>query len=182
MITMRADVVIISVTIGKTATGLYSPAVGLVNMAFLAPMAIYSVMVPVLSNLYKHHPQQAHKTALRTILLSLLVGVGLAIIYNSGAPLITTLLGPSYEASVDTLKILSWVLLFKCGSFAFATIMVATNQQAKRTFIQVIAAMTNIILNFLIVFRFGINGVAFVYVITEIILFIGYAWYAWRMK
>ncbi len=182
MITMRADVVIISVTIGKTATGLYSPSVGLVNMAFLAPMAIYWVMLPVLSNLYKHHPDQAEKTALRTIILSLVVGIGLTLLFFVGAPLIIKLLGPSYNDSVEVLKILSWVLLFKCGSFALATIIVAKNLQAKRTIIQVIAATINILLNFLIVFRYGINGVALVYVVTEIILFLGYSWYVWRMK
>ncbi len=182
MITMRADVVIISITIGKTATGLYSPAVGLVNMAFLAPMAIYMVMLPVLSNLYKHNPQQAQKTSIRTIFLSLTIGVGLTLIFFFGAPLLPILLGPSYTDSVSALKILSLVLLFKCGSFAFVTIMVATNQQAKRIQIQVIAATINIILNFLIVFKYGINGVAFVYVITEIILFVGYSWYVWRTR
>jgi O-antigen/teichoic acid export membrane protein len=182
MITMRADVIIISVTIGKTATGLYSPAVGLVNMAFLAPMAIYWVMLPVLSNLYKHHPEQAEKTALRTIFLSLLVGVGLTLLFFVGAPLITKLLGQSYVESIEVLKILSWVLLFKCGSFALATIIVAKNLQAKRTLIQVVAATSNIVLNFLIVYNFGINGVALVYVVTEIILFLGYSWYVWRTK
>jgi O-antigen/teichoic acid export membrane protein len=182
MITMRADVVIISLTIGKTATGLYSPSVGLVNMAFLAPMAIYMVMLPVLSNLYKHHPEQAQKTASRTILLSILVGFVLTFGYFVGAPLITALLGPSYQGSINVLKILSWVFIFRCGSFAFTAIMVATNQQSKRTFIQVIAAITNIVLNLLVVFRFGINGVAFVYVLTEIIIFTGYAWFVWRRK
>jgi O-antigen/teichoic acid export membrane protein len=180
MITMRADVVIVSLTIGKTATGLYSPSVGLVNMAFLAPMAIYSVMLPVLSNLYEHHPPQAKKTAIRTILLSLMVGIGLTTAYFLGAPLVTTLLGPSYKGSVEVLRILSLVLLFKCGSFAMAAIMVATNQQVKRTYIQVIAAIANIILNLLVVSRFGINGVAFVYVITEIILMVGYTWVVWK--
>lgn len=182
MITMRADVVIVSLTVGKTATGLYSPSVGLVNMAFLAPMAIYSVMLPVLSNLYEHHPTQAQTTAIRTILLSLVVGIGLSGVYFLGAPLVTTLLGESYKGSILVLRILSLVLLFKCGSFAMAAIMVATNQQVKRTSIQVFAAIANIVLNYLVVFHFGINGVAWVYVITEIILFFGYTWYVWRMR
>jgi O-antigen/teichoic acid export membrane protein len=182
MIIMRADIVIISLTIGKTATGLYSPAVGLVNMAFLVPMAIYMVMLPVLSNLYKNHPEQAQKTASRTILLSLFVGIVLTFAYFIGAPLITTLLGSSYQGSIEVLKILSWVLIFRCGSFAFTAIIVATNQQAKRTFIQVIAAITNIVLNLLVVYKYGINGVAFVYVLTEIITFFGYSWVIWRKK
>jgi O-antigen/teichoic acid export membrane protein len=180
MITMRADVVIVSFTIGKTATGLYSPSVGLVNMAFLAPMAVYSVMLPVLSNLYKNHPQQAGKTALRTIFLSLVIGMGLTTAYYVGAPLVTKLLGTSYTGSVEVLKILSLVLLFKCVSFALAAIIVATNKQVKRTAVQVIAAISTILLNILVVFRFGINGVAWVYVVTEIVLMMGYTWVVWK--
>jgi O-antigen/teichoic acid export membrane protein len=180
MITMRADVVIVSLTLGKTATGLYSPAVGLVNMAFLVPLAVYLVMVPVLSNLYQNHSQQATKTAIRTIALSLFLGIGLTLLVRIGSPLIILLLGPSYTASVAILKILSWVLLFKCGSYAMAAILVATDRQMKRTSIQVIAALANIILNFSIVFWLGIKGVAYVYVFTEIILFAGYSYYALR--
>ncbi len=182
MITMRADVVIISLTLGKTATGLYSPSVGLVNMAFLAPMAVHLVMVPVLSNLYQNHQQQARKTALRTIGLSLLLGVGLTFVFILGSPLIITLLGPTYSGSVEILRILSWVLLFKSGSFAMAAILVATDQQVKRTSVQVIAAIANIVMNLMVVFWLGINGVAYVYVITEMILFAGYSWFVWRKK
>jgi O-antigen/teichoic acid export membrane protein len=180
MINMRADVVIVSLTLGKTATGLYSPAVGLVNMAFLVPLAVHLVMVPVLSNLYQNHSQQATKTAIRTIALSLLLGIGLTLLVRIGSPLIILLLGPSYTGSVAILKILSWVLLFKCGSYAMAAILVATDRQMKRTSIQVIAALSNIILNFIIVFWLGIQGVAYVYVLTEIILFAGYSFYVLR--
>ena len=181
-ITMRADVVIISVTLGKTATGLYSPAVGLVNMAFLVPLAVHLVMVPVLSNLHQNHPQQAKKTARHTIFLSLLLGIGLSLLYYVGSPLIIPLLGPSYAGSVAILQILSWLLLFKCGSYAMAAILVATDQQVKRSSIQVIAAISNIVLNLLVVFWLGIKGVAFVYVITEVILFAGYTWLVVRKK
>jgi O-antigen/teichoic acid export membrane protein len=182
MITMRADVVIISLTLGSTATGLYSPSVGLVNMAFLAPMAIYLVMVPVLSNLYQNNPQQARKTALRSIGLSLLLGIGLTLVFSFGSPLVITLLGSSYTGSVEILRILSWVLLFKCSSFAMAAILVATDQQVNRTSVQVVAAAVNIIMNLIVVYWIGINGVAIVYVLTEMILLVGYSWYVWRKK
>jgi O-antigen/teichoic acid export membrane protein len=182
MVTMRADVVIISITLGKTATGLYSPAVGLVNMAFLVPAAIHLVMVPVLSNLYLNHPQQAKKTAFRTVILSLVIGSVLSILFFFGAPLIIPLLGPSYAGSVAILQILSWLLLFKCGSFAMAAILVAKDQQLQRTSIQMIAALTNIGLNLIVVFWLGVKGVALVYVITEVILFFGYTWFVVRKK
>ena len=180
MVTLRADVVIIGLTLGDYATGIYSPAVGLVNMALLAPMAVYTVMLPVLGNLYRNHPTQALKSSYRTIALSFAIGVGLMLIFMFGAPLVTLILGPSYQASVAVIRILSLVLLFKCVSFGMAAIMLATDKQTKRTIVQTIAAAVNVALNISIVYILGVRGVAGVYVFTEIILLVGYTWVVWH--
>jgi len=180
MVTLRADVVIIGLTLGEYATGIYSPAVGLINMALLVPMAVYTVMLPVLGNLYRSQPQQAIKTSYRTIALSLAIGVGLMLIFFFGAPLVVLVLGQSYQASVAVVRILSLVLLLKCVSFAMAAIMIATDKQTKRTIVQTISAAANVALNLSIVYILGVKGVAGVYVITEIILLIGYTWVVWH--
>lgn len=177
---MRVDVFIVSLILGKTATGLYSPAVGLVNMAFLAPAAVYNVMVPVLSHLYQAHPFQARATARRAVFLSLALGLVLTLIFWVGAPLAVLVLGKSFVQSVGILRILSLVLFFKCLSFAMAAIIVATDQQARRTLVQAVAVAANVVLNLLVVSWAGIQGVAVVYVLTEVILLIGYARIAWR--
>jgi O-antigen/teichoic acid export membrane protein len=170
MVTMRADVVIVGLILGKVATGLYSPAVGLINMAFLAPLAIYLVAVPVLSNLYLNHPQQARRTAARFLLLSLGLGVILTAGFAAAAPLVVYLLGASFQGSVDILRILSLVLFFKSGSFALAATILATNQQAKRTMVQAVAAGFNILSNLLVATWIGI----------EVILLVGYGWIVGR--
>ena len=180
MVTLRADVVIIGLTLGEYATGIYSPAVGLVNMALLVPMAVYTVMLPVLGNLYRSHPQQALKTSYRTIALSFVIGVGLMLLFLFGAPLVVLVLGQSYQASVTVIRILSLVLPLKCISFAMAAIMIATDKQTKRTIVQTVAAAVNVVLNLSIVYVLGVRGVAGVYVISEIILLIGYTWVVWH--
>jgi len=182
MVTMRADVVIIGLTLGEYATGIYSPAVGLINMALIVPMAVYTVMMPVLGNLFKNHPHQAKQTAKRTILLLFVIGIVLMLIFMIGAPLFGLILGETYQPSVDILKILSLVLLFKCVSFAMAAIIIATDKQAKRPVVQFVAAGVNIILNLAIVNILGVSGVAGVYVITEIILLVGYSWVVWYKR
>ena len=180
MVTMRADVVIVGLTLGKIATGLYSPAVGLINMAFLAPLAVYQVAVPVLSNLYQDQPQQARRTAKRFIFLATALGVVLSAAFLAAAPLVVYLLGDSFQGSVAILRILSLVLLFKSISLVLAAIILATGQQARRSLIQAVAAGFNILSNLAVVYLYGINGVAWVYVITEVILITGYGWIVWR--
>ena len=180
MVMMRADVVIVSLTLGQTATGLYSPAIGLVHLGFLAPIAIYLVAVPVLSNLFQNRPQQARRTSTRTILLSFGLGVCLTAGFAVGAPIVVKLLGPGYQDSVDIIRILSLVLLFKSGSYGMAAIILANDQQARRTLVQTVAAVINLLANLLVVYWVGIRGVAGVYVLTEFILLIGYSWIVWR--
>lgn len=180
MITMRADIVIVGMTLGKTATGYYAPAVGLINMAFLAPLAVNMVLVPVLSKFYQINPQQARRTALRSMLLLFSLGILLSVGFMAGAPLVTVLLGSAYQGSVEVLRILSLVLFFKCGSFAMAAIIIATDQQGKRAVVQAVAAGVNILGNLCVVNWLGIHGVAGIYVLTEIVLLIGYTWIVWR--
>lgn len=180
MLTMRADVVIIGFMLGKTATGLYSPAVGLINMAFLAPMAVTMVLVPVLSSLYQTHPLQARRTAKNTVILMFGLGMLLSMGFALAAPLVTVLLGASYQGSVEILRILSLVLFFKCGSFGMAAILVAIDQQVKRVLVQGVAVAANILGNLAVVNWLGIRGVAWMYVLTEMVLLIGYTWVVWR--
>ena len=182
VVMMRADVVIVGFTLGKVATGLYSPAVGLINMAFLAPLAIHLVAVPVLSNLYQNHSQQAGRTAIRFTLLAVGAGSTMTVGFAVAAPLAVYVLGPSFQGSVEILRILSLVLLFKSISLALAAIILAKGQQARRMLAQAVAAGFNILANGAIVHWLGIHGVAGVYVMTEVILMIGYGWIVWRIK
>lgn len=173
---MRFDVLIIGFALGAQAVGLYAPAVSLVNALFLIPAAVHAVFIPILSNLFAHHPAQAWKTAWRSVLL--LTGIGLALTGGLflGADLLVGLLGARYIASVEILKILSLILWVHSVAFGMAAIMVALNLQGRRSFVQAIAVVVNIGLNLWIVRWLEIPGVAWVYVITEGVLVIGYAW------
>jgi O-antigen/teichoic acid export membrane protein len=180
--TSRLDIVIVSVVLGSLGAGLYAPAVNLVNAAFLAPAAVYGVMVPVLSNLFLYNVLQAGRAARLTIAGLLALGVMLSAGFFLAAPLMVWLLGDSYAQSLDLLQIMSLLLFFKSGSFGMAAVLVAAGKQARRSAAQGVAASFNLVLNLLVVQRFGLPGVAWVYVFTEIILFIGYTYLIIREK
>lgn len=64
------------------------------------------------------------------------------------------------------------------------TILIAAHQQRQRTAIQAIAAFANVLINLLVVNRFGITGVAAVYAVSEFILLLGYflLFHRWQQK
>jgi O-antigen/teichoic acid export membrane protein len=179
---MRLDVLIVAMILGEVAVGLYSPAVGLANALFIIPAAVYAVILPVLSNLFASHVDQAWLTAKRSLWLLIVLGAGLSVaLYLLAGPLVS-LLGTSFAGSQEILQILSVILFIHSISFGMAAILVAVNEQAKRTVVQAIAVAINGVFNLLAVSVLGIRGAAYVYVLTEVVLAGGYTWLVLRYR
>jgi O-antigen/teichoic acid export membrane protein len=176
----RLDVLVVTFTLGEKAVGIYSPAVSLVSALFLVPYAVYGVMVPVLSRLYLNNPRQMRLTTMRMLLLLLAIGLGLAVFTSLVTPLVVTVLGKSFGETLDILRILSVILIVKCPNMGIAALIVITGKQTRRVGVQVMAVSFNLLLNLAVVYRFGIRGVAVVYVLTELLLLFGYARLAWH--
>lgn len=172
---MRVDILILATISGEEAVGLYAPAVSLANALFLVPAAVYSVILPVLSNLFGSHPRQAWLTAGRSLGLLVLLGAVLSVLLYMGSPLLVALLGSSFGGSLEILRILSGNVFIHSLSFGMAAILVAVNQQARRTLVQAAAVGINVLANLIVIPQFGIQGAAWVYVGTEIVLLAGYS-------
>jgi O-antigen/teichoic acid export membrane protein len=172
---MRVDILLLAALLGDQAVGIYSPAVSFANILFLVPAAIYTVILPVLSGLYSSNPHQAWLTALRSLGLLLVVGSALSIFIFWISPLLINILGESYHAATDLLKIMSLILVVHSLAFGMAAILVAVKQQSRRMIVQAIAVGVNIFLNLLVIPPYGVKGAAWVYVTTEVVLLAGYS-------
>jgi O-antigen/teichoic acid export membrane protein len=172
---MQADVVILSNIKGKTAAGIYSPALSLTNALFVFPNAVYTYFIPPLSRWFKNNTNGFIELARKLILLVSLVGIAMSLgIALLGKPATDLFLGESYSATGELMVRLSPILLLKCLEFGFAAIIVAANKQKSRLIPQAIAAIMNIGLNMVFIPRLGEFGAAAVYLITEVILFVSY--------
>ena len=172
---MQADVVILSNIKGKAATGIYAPALSLINALFVIPSAIYTYTIPTLSRWFKSNADRFVDLSKKAILLLSAIGVimSLAIAFL-GIPATDLLLGQKYTQTGELMVRLSPILFLKCLEFGFAAVIVAANKQKSRLIPQAVAAIANIGLNLLLIPRLGEFGAATVYLTTEIILFISY--------
>lgn len=181
----KADVTIVANFLGKIPAGLYGPAISLVSAVVLAPAAIYSVMVPALSKLYATSTQRMDRALKRlmsgSLAAGLVAGIALALIAR---PLVQLLYGSDFALAGDVLLVLSGVLGLRCVNYGLASILVAVGWQRHRAVMQGISAALNVILNLIVVVQWGIIGVAWVYVLSELALAIGYSAlvYIWRQR
>lgn len=172
---MQADVVILSNIKGKTATGIYSPALSLINALFVFPNAIYTYVIPSLSRWFKINTEKFIVLARKLLLLVLLIGMAMSLsVFLLGKPVTVLFLGERYATSGELMVRLSPILFLKCLEFGFASILVAANKQKSRLIPQAFAAVANIGLNLIMIPRLGEFGAGSVYLGTEVILFISY--------
>lgn len=172
----RADTAIAAHWLGNEAAGLYSSAMSIMSMALLMPLAIYLVMLPILSRAHAQHAATLLPLTRRLIgwntLAGLVLGTTLALVAE---PLMRLIYGIQYAQSGLVLTIFSGVLALRFISFALAVFVTAVGWQTRRTSVQGIVAVVNVGLNLLVVQRWGLPGVATVYLLTEGILLFGYA-------
>ena len=170
MSSLRIDVLIVALVLGKQETGLYAPAVGIINAFFLPLSSISGVILPILSNQFAYNEMHAWKTAKRSVWIFLVLGAGIAVMMGLGARFITDILGSRYSSSQEIVQILSIILLIHALILAMTNILIATDQQGKRAIIQTATVVLSIVLDIIVVQRAGIRGAAWVYVITEIFM------------
>ena len=175
VIYMQADINLLTLLQGKVMAGIYSPALSVINAMFIIPSSVYTFSIPTLARTYHKTPQRLPATARQLLVgitlmgIVLFAGVGLL-----GDDLVRLLLGSEYETTSQLITLLSPVLLLKCLEFGLASLIVALNKQKERIFPQMIAAAMNVGLNLWLIPLYGVFGAARVYVISEVVLFLGY--------
>lgn len=183
MVYGRADIALVAHWLGERAAGLYSPAVSLVNALALIPTAVYYVMLPLLSQAYTADSARAETLANRfrfaSTGLGLVFGAAVALVAH---PLVYLLFGPAFSDTGRVLALLGGVLAARFVSMALATSVVAVGLQGQRVAIQAGVALLNIALNVWVIPRWGLMGVAGVYVFTEWVLVVGYAALVWAWR
>ncbi len=175
---IQADISLLAIINGsRSAIGAYSPATGLISALFIIPNAFYLVILP---NIIKVIENQENRLGiiLRRMFLGF-SGLGLLLfssIWIIGRPLTILILGPAYKTTGDLMAILSPILFMKSIEFGCAAVIVATGLQKYRLGPQLLSALTNVILNIIFIPIWGVWAVAYVYDLSELVLFIGYIW------
>ncbi len=183
---MRSDVLIIGIQLDSRAVGQYAPASMLISALFLIPSSLYMVMVPVLSRRIhaltfapdseKAVQRDALNQQLRKLVFAT-VSIGLALTAGTfllGPVIVDALLPPAYDTTAVILRILSVLLLFKTGSFALGALLVAADLQSQRVRWQALVAVLSASVSYLLARPYGITAIAWLYVLTEALLFVGY--------
>ena len=157
----QIDVLMIRKMTSAEQAGLYTTASTLVQTLLLVRPAILNSVFPHMALLYKS--SVAKFQSLTTNLVKLSVVALLPFPFAAlilAKPLMPLLLGVSFADSAVTLQVLIWIIV---PSFAYATlsrVLVAGQQERSNTLIAAAGMLVNIVLNLILIPRFGATGAA----------------------
>jgi O-antigen/teichoic acid export membrane protein len=173
IIYFRVDTLLLSIFQGERSVGLYNAAYNTVIGTAIIAGAFMNALFPVMSRLYVSSIRRLYQVYVAALLAMSLMGLTIALAGTFFARIIITLLyGPEFMDSVLIFPLLSWGVCFLFMNSMTGNTMNAMDLQVQNMWIVGIAAVTNIVLNLILIPRFGYTGAAITAVSTQALIFV----------
>jgi len=164
---MRIDQVMIKNMLDAKAVGNYAVAVRLSEVWYFIPMAITSSFFPAIINAKKTSEElyYGRLQKLYDLMTWLAIGIALpvALLAND---IIRILFGTQYQAAAGVLRIYVWAGIFVFLGVASSQYLIAENYTKISFYRTFIGAIVNVVLNIIMIPKYGINGVAVATVVS----------------
>lgn len=166
-------IIILSLIKGDVAVGAYSAAYNL-TMAILFIPGMYSFAIyPIFSRDFKEFKKKIIFMYARSFKYLYLMGLPISIgTFILARKIILFIYGAEFSASILALKILAWFVFIKFASYLTGILLSSIYKQHLRMYAQVTTVIINILLNLLLIPKYGIIGACVATVASEALLFI----------
>lgn len=167
---MKIDQVMIKNMMGNEAVGLYSVASKISEVWYFIPSLICASLFPAIVNA-KNTNRVVYEKRLQNLYslmfyISTLIAIPISILASF---IIVNLFGIEYLGSVSALKIHIWAGVGVFWGYAITQYLITENYTKIYLAITTIGAVLNIILNLILIPKYGINGAAIATVVSYII-------------
>ena len=167
---LKIDQVMIKNMLDTKAVGNYAVAVRLSEAWYFIPMAITSSVFPAIINAKKISEKLYYERLQKLYDLMVIFAISIIIPITFLSEFIIHLLfGPLYNQAASILSIHIWALIFVCLGTARSNWILPENLQRYSLIYLLIGAITNILLNLLLIPRFGTNGAAYATLFSQIL-------------
>ncbi len=168
MVYMRVDQIMIMKMIGETEMGLYSAAVRLSEAWYFVPVVITNSLLPAILNAKRLDEAEYIRRLQQLFKLMVVLSVAVALpITLLSEWLITLLYGEAYRDGSVVLSIHIWAGLFTSLGVASSGWFISENLLKFSLIKTLIGVLMNVILNYILIPKFGIVGVAVATIISQ---------------
>src|SRR3989344_867836 len=172
---MYIDAIMLSKLRSSAEVGIYVAASNIILALIFVPMMYANAIYPLISRLFMSSKKSLKFAYEKSLKYMIIIGLGVSAgIYALSDKITLLLYGKEYAATSVVLAILAWYLFLRFANVISGFTLSSINRQGSRVFSQGMAALTNVILNLVLIPAYGFIGAAVATLITEIIFFSAY--------
>jgi O-antigen/teichoic acid export membrane protein len=166
----QVDVLMLGKMKDLATVGLYSSAYRIVRLGMQLLPVFMLALFPHMSEVHARFPERLGGIAAQVARLLMVLVIPLAVIATVLAEEIISLIyGPGYQAAAPVLRALVWMLvLFSANSVLFRTMLASDNERVTMR-IAGVNMVSSVLLNLLLIPRWGASGVAVASLCTTLI-------------
>lgn len=172
LIFVKTDTIMLSFIQGDAATGLYNAAYTLILGLKSIPRLYFIVVFPLMANYFISSKKSLKliytKSFQYLFTIGLPITIGITILAEQ---IINIMYGPEYQNSIQILQILAWDALLMFLYTPLAELLVSANNEKQMNIIAGIAAVINVVLNFMLIPLYSYIGASIATIISEVVLF-----------
>lgn len=169
LIYFKIDIIMLSIMKTSSDVGIYGVAYKILEILIVFPAMFLGVMFPLFSRTFREEIGKFRFLFQRSLNLMIISSVPVAIGgYLLAKPLIILISGQPFEASAEVLKILIIATGVIFIGNLFGHLIVVVGAQKRMVKVYLIGALTNIVLNILLIPKFSYMGAAIATLVTEL--------------
>jgi O-antigen/teichoic acid export membrane protein len=173
LIAFRIATVMLSVMKGDEAVGWYSASFQLMQVVLFIPAAFLFALYPVVSRFYVSSEESLkfvyQKSFKYLALLGLPIAVGTTILADR---IILGIFQEGFAPSIIALRVLIWTVPIGFLTQMFGTMLASINRQNLAAKIVLVYTIVNVVMNLVLIPRYGYVGASLVSVITSLTAFV----------
>jgi len=163
----NTDVLMLTKMKGFAEVGIYTVSTRLCDVGLTLPLALIGSVFPLMAKTYKEDLSALRNIHQKTFdILSVCGALFVVLTLAFADKLVVLLFGADFIASAASLKILVFSTLFVYLAIGSGTLLVVADRQILNMYFYLFGAALNIILNLILIPRFGFVGAAISNVIT----------------
>jgi O-antigen/teichoic acid export membrane protein len=176
----QIDTIMLSVLQDDQAVGLFESVIRLAIVLMIIPEAFTEAIFPVVSRSF-HLGQDLTTLYHKTLKLMAIIGLPITVgLLGLADRFVHLLYGAEYLTAVPALRLIALMITLRFLAYVPGIFLASINKQTLRVTVVGICALFNIVLNLLIIPRWGFVGAAFNTLLTNIVLLCLYIFFVWH--
>jgi O-antigen/teichoic acid export membrane protein len=172
----QVDTLLIGIWKGDEAAGLYQSAFRIMILFLLLPDLLIGAFLPSMSRYFNENIDlwRRNSKLLYKILLLLSIPISILIYFNAGFA-INLLYGANlYVQAIPVLQIFSLIIFVRFIAEPFGLMLTTSKRQVIRMILVILVSILSLIINYFVIPVYGLIGAAYVSLLLNIIVAVGY--------